>query len=241
MTVWAVVPAFNEEERVAATVGALYERVGCSRVIVVDDGSCDGTARSAARSGAHVIRMPKNGGKGRALARGAQEVETQGDDVHVVLLADADLGESAGRLFPLVEAVRRGETDVAIASFASRGGFGVAKRIASRGILLLTGKRFQSPLSGQRALSRRALSLFASLPSGWGVEVAMTVRALQNGLHVMEVPLSLSHRETRRDLAGFVHRGRQCCQIVSTLGWLAWMKRRPDRVLHRTGEGRHCD
>ena len=129
--------------------------------------------------GLRLVRAPTSSGCRKTEAkvgpwRGAQEVETQGDDVHVVLLADADLGESAGRLFPLVEAVRRGETDVAIASFASRGGFGVAKRIASRGILLLTGKRFQSPLSGQRALSRRALSLFASLPSGWGVEVAMT-------------------------------------------------------------------
>lgn len=238
MSVWAVVPAFNEAERIGATVRALYERVGCARVIVVDDGSHDGTAEEAARSLAWVVRMPRNGGKGRALARGAREVEREGTGVEAVLLADADLEESAGRLLPLVEAVRRDGKDLAIASFASRGGFGAAKAIAARGIRLLTGRRFQSPLSGQRALSRRALPLLSAMPAGWGVEVAMTVRALRQGLEVVEVPLFLSHRETGKDLAGFLHRGRQCCGIVATLGRLAWEGRRAPGPSCRGERGR---
>lgn len=221
MSVWAIVPAFNEEERIQVTVQALLQGIGCGRVIVVDDGSRDATAEVAARCGAHVVRMPKNSGKGRALWRGAQEVEREGERVEVILLADADLGESAGRLSPLVEAVRHEGRDLAIASFASTGGFGLAKGIAARGIRWLTGRHFESPLSGQRAMSRRALALLSAMPAGWGVEVAMTVKALQGGFEVIEIPVALSHRETKRDLAGFLHRGRQCWGIVTTLGGLA--------------------
>jgi len=220
MSVWAVVPAYNEEERIAETVKALLTGANCQTVIVVDDGSRDQTAKIAAGAGALVLRQPRNGGKGLALARGVGEAMAAQEKLSAVLLADADLGASAANLGPLVEAVRDG-FDMAIASFASRGGFGVAKGIAARGIAALTGCTFESPLSGQRALSARALPLVLSVPPGWGVEVAMTVRALRQGFGVVEVPLELSHRETKRDLAGFLHRGRQCWGIVATLIALA--------------------
>ena len=132
MSVWAVVPAYNEQERIQATVSALLEAIGCRQVIVVDDGSRDATAEAAARAGARVIRLSQNSGKGSALCRGVGEVEKDGRDVEVVLLADADLGASAARLAPLVEAVRVDRRDLAIASFASRGGFGLAKGVAAR-------------------------------------------------------------------------------------------------------------
>lgn len=230
VSVWAVVPAYNEEERVGFTVEALYRSVGCRRVIVVDDGSTDGTAERASRAGATVLRQGRNRGKGQALRRGIEEV-VAGEDraLEAVLLADADLGPSAGGLGPLVEAVRGG-ADLAVASFSPAGGFGIAKRLAAGGIRALTGRALESPLSGQRALSPRALSLAAGLPRGWGVEVAMTVRALAEGLTVVEVPLALEHRRTGRDLAGFVHRGKQCGAVAATLLGLALERLLPRRA-----------
>ena len=144
--------------------------------------------------------------------------------LEAVLLADADLGPSAGGLGPLVEAVRGG-ADLAVASFSPAGGFGIAKRLAAGGIRALTGRALESPLSGQRALSPRALSLAAGL-----VEVAMTVRALAEGLTVVEVPLALEHRRTGRDLAGFVHRGKQCGAVAATLLGLALERLLPRRA-----------
>lgn len=222
MSVWAVVPAYNEEALIAKTVEALYRGAGCNEVIVIDDGSQDHTAAAAARAGARVARLARNGGKGRALAAGIREaVRAGGDSLSALLLADADLGASAARLSPLVEAVKNQGCDLAIASFRTRGGFGLAKKVAASGIRALTGRTFESPLSGQRALSSRALAALRSLPAGWGVEVAMTVRALRLGLRVVEVPVELSHRETGRDLRGFVHRGRQFLAVVATLVALA--------------------
>jgi Glycosyltransferases involved in cell wall biogenesis len=226
VSLWAVVPAFNEEERIEATVAALYKGVRCDRVVVVDDGSHDATGERARRAGAAVVPLSRNGGKGRALRRGIEEVLRGGAGVDVLLLADADLGPAAARLVPLVQAVREQGKDLAIASFSSRGGFGLAKRIAAAGIYRLTGRLFASPLSGQRALSRRALDLAAAFPAGWGVEVAMTVKAIERGLDVIEVPIALSHRETGKNLAGFFHRGRQCGAVLVTLGRLAWERRR---------------
>src|SRR5690606_20159091 len=118
VSLWAVVPAFNEEERIEATVAALYKGVRCDRVVVVDDGSHDATGERARRAGAAVVALSRNGGKGRALRRGVEEVLRGGAGVDVLLPADADRGPAAARLVPLVQAVREQGKDLAIASFS---------------------------------------------------------------------------------------------------------------------------
>lgn len=210
MRVSCVVPAYNEVDRVGASVRALLSTGRIGRVLVVDDGSTDGTAEAARAAGASVHRLAKNRGKGRAVSEGLARAD--GD---VVLLVDADLGESAGRLCALIDAVEAG-ADLAIASFRSPGGFGLAKGAARSAVRWLGGRALESPLSGQRALSRRCLEVLGSLPEGWGVEVAMTVRALWHGLEVVEVPIALEHRATGKDLTGFLHRGRQCLAVLAT-------------------------
>lgn len=228
MITWAVVPAYNEEERIATTVKHLLNGV-VEKVVVVDDGSTDQTAAEAERVGALVIKHPSNRGKGAAVNFGLLRVIAD-EETEWILLADADLGESAGALGELVEAVRSNRADVAIAQFRSAGGFGVARRLASRGIRWLTGFETLSPLSGQRALTRAAAEGLLPLPSGWGLEVGMTVRAVWDGFRVVEVPVSLAHRETKRDLQGFRHRGRQCADVLSTL----W-KMGCTRIVNRLG------
>jgi len=70
----ALIPAFNEEDRIAATVRAVSGLRGVSEVIVIDDGSTDKTAGSAAEAGpARVLRLPRNRGKGAALDAGLRE------------------------------------------------------------------------------------------------------------------------------------------------------------------------
>jgi len=65
------------------------------------------------------------------------------------------------------------------------------------------------PMSGQRALTRGALDAVRPLARGFGVELGMTVDAVRAGLRVVEVPVTMEHAPTGRDIKGFVHRARQ--------------------------------
>jgi glycosyltransferase involved in cell wall biosynthesis len=208
----ALVAARDEAPRIGATVTALRELDGVSEVVVVDDGSRDDTASMALAAGAAVLRLDRPRGKGRALEGALRRLER----ADVWLLADGDLGETAGALSAVLEPVLLGEADVAIARFppAEGGGFGLVKRASARTIRLLGGVDVREPLSGQRALSAKALDAVRPLANGFGVETAMTIDAGRAGLRVVEIPAELRHRPTRRDLRGFVHRGRQGWHIL---------------------------
>lgn len=216
-----VIPAFNESERIARTVGTALAIPGVERVIVVDDCSADETAEKAAAAGAEVLRLQRNVGKGGALEAGLDVAR----DADVVLLLDGDLGETAAEAAKLLEPVAEGRADMTIAMFpraTGKAGFGLVKNLARLGIRVLGGPMdAQAPLSGQRALTRRAVEAVTPVASGYGVEVALTIRALRAGLRVVEVPTTMAHAATGRDLAGFRHRGRQFRHVLAALALLA--------------------
>ena len=113
----AIVPAKDEGDRVATTVTVLLGLDDIALVVVVDDGSTDPTAAVAADAGALVVRHPANRGKAAALetgvARLAEEEARTGAEPYLLLFADADLGESAANLAPLLEPVLAGTADLA--------------------------------------------------------------------------------------------------------------------------------
>jgi glycosyltransferase involved in cell wall biosynthesis len=208
----ALVAARDEADRVGATVEALASIGSVDAVIVVDDGSRDATSDRARAAGATVLRRGRPAGKGRALERALSGLPA----ADVWLLADADLGATAGGLSSLVDAVTGGRADVAIATFppGEGGGFGLVQRFARSAIRRLGGIEVLEPLSGQRALSTSALVSVRPLAPGFGIETAMTIDAGRAGLRIVEIPVALSHRATYRDLRGFAHRGRQGLDIA---------------------------
>ncbi len=221
----ALVPAHDEGDRIGATVRALADLPGMTEVVVVDDGSNDATAAAALAAGATVLQIRRRLGKGGAM-EGALRRLAPAD---VWLFADGDLGGSAGALAPVVDAVLRGRTDLAVAAFPPQygGGLGVVKRFAARAILLLSGFEARQPLSGQRALTSPALQACRPLAPGFGMETAMTIDAVRAGLRIEEVAApGLAHRATHRDLRGFVHRGRQGMDIGRAVAMRALRGRR---------------
>ena len=124
---------------------------------------------------------------------------------------DGDLGASAAALVPLVDAVGRGECDLAVAAFRRRvgGGFGVALGFAHWAIRRGCGLETTAPISGQRAMRVEVLRATLPFAAGYGMEVGMTIDAVRAGHTLREYELDLSHRATGRNLAGFVHRARQ--------------------------------
>ena len=184
-------------------------------MLVVDDGSDDGTAEIARAYADDVISHAANKGKGEAMNSGWRRAK--GD---IVLFADADLGDSARHLEKLIVPLEEDRADMAVARFAvspSKGGFGFAKALARHGIERLTGYRTEAPLSGQRAVRRRVLEQIGGLSPGYGAEVGLTVDVLRRGYCVCEIDLPLGHREYGKTWNGFLHRGTQMIDIGRTL------------------------
>lgn len=214
--VTVVVPAFNEAARIGATVAAAGRIPSVAEVWVVDDGSADGTAEAARRAGARVWRLPRNVGKGAALASGLAKAATD-----VIVTVDADVGVTAAASAPLIDAVRWEGADLAIGSIGPAGnsqGWGLVRRLAAYALRRRFGRRLASPLSGQRALRRQVLVHLLPLAPGWGCEVGMTWDALRAGLRVVEVPVAMAHRATGKNWAGIRHRSAQLRDVLWALG-----------------------
>jgi glycosyltransferase involved in cell wall biosynthesis len=248
--VFAIVAAYNEADRIAATLAALAEAFPGASLWVADDGSCDGTGAAAEAAGATVVRSERVIGKGGAVTLAARRALEEADrgrpgnsesgdapraraghrasEEHpperdrrlerepVIVLCDGDLGESAARLGPLVEAVHKGEAELAVAAFSKRvgGGFGLAIGFAHWAIRRRCGLDLRAPISGQRALTAQTLAQVLPLARGFGMEIGMTIDAVRIGARVQEVDLDLSHRATGKTLGGFLHRGRQLIDFV---------------------------
>ena len=212
-----VIPALDEEQRIAATVTAARRLPHVDLVVVVDDGSTDATSARAAAAGAEVVRTDRNQGKGAAMMLGAATVasheQARGVTPRPMLFLDADLQDTAAAAAPLLVPVLDGTADMTIATLppddGPAAGHGFVVRLARDGIEQATGRVMSRPLSGQRALSRAAFDAALPLADGWGVEVGLTIDLLRQGFSVLEVEVDVRHRVTGTDWRAQVHRGRQ--------------------------------
>ncbi len=227
-----IIPARNESDRISATVKAAAQIPGVDLVIVVDDGSNDGTGAQAAHAGAIVSRHAVNRGKSAAMETGAEAVrviesrqaELASDGASArprhLLFLDADLAGTARDAAPLAGPVLSGDADMTIAVFASRekrGGHGFVLRLAGTGIERLTGWRPAEPLNGQRCLTRAAFEAARPLAGGWGAEVGLTIDLLRQGMRIAEVEVPLAHRATGTDLSSQLHRAHQLADVARAL------------------------
>ena len=216
MKVCALLPAYNEADRIGVTLEALRARSEIGEIVVLDDGSTDGTADRARAAGASLVLTRKNGGKGAALSAAYLAAR---DSADVFLLLDADLGASAGEAVKLLPPLAWGEADMTVgmlppdpefAATGQSGGRGLVVRLARWGIQRSTGQTFTQPLSGQRAVRREVLeALGGTFAPGFGVEVDLTVRAIRAGFRVREVETDFRHKVTGGDWASLRHRARQ--------------------------------
>jgi glycosyltransferase involved in cell wall biosynthesis len=218
-----VIAARNEADLIAATVAAATGLAGL--VVVVDDGSRDATATLAERAGAVVMRHGRNRGKGAAMETGAEAVRLVDQTEHRdrprhLLFLDADLGDTATRAGPLMDPVLAGTADMTIAVFAATvklGGHGLVVGLSGAGIRRATGWQPRQPLNGQRCLTRAAFEAARPLAPGWGVETALTIDLLRQGLRITEVEVELAHRATGTGWRAQLHRAHQLTDVARAL------------------------
>jgi glycosyltransferase involved in cell wall biosynthesis len=214
--IFIIVAAYNEADRIGATLDALASAFPRARVLLADDGSTDATASIAAGLGAHVVRSERMLGKGEAVTLAAREAlgnarALQVEQEVVFILCDGDLGSSAGALVALTDAVASGQGDLVVAAFSRRvgGGIGLALGFARWAIRRRCGLQTVAPISGQRALSAAVLADVLPFAHGFGMEIGMTIDAVRRGHRLIEIELDLEHRAPGRTAAGFAHRARQ--------------------------------
>jgi hypothetical protein len=220
-----VIPARNEADRIQATVSAAARLDGVELVVVVDDGSTDGTGAVARRAGAAVMRHARNRGKSAAMETGAEAVRLLDQREHRdaprhLLFLDADLADTAAMAGPLMEPVVAGNADMTIAVFAATvklGGHGLVVGLSGAGIRRATGWQPAQPLNGQRCLTRAAFEAGRPLAPGWGAETGLTIDLLRKGLRVTEVEVELAHRATGTGLRAQLHRAHQLADVARAL------------------------
>jgi glycosyltransferase involved in cell wall biosynthesis len=201
----AIVPALNEERTIGRVIDELRDFDPGLDVLVVDDGSGDGTSRAAREKGALVLRLPFNLGIGGAVQTGFRFAFEQGYDIAVRV--DGDGQHDPGQLGRVLEPLLRGEADIVVGSrFADTGAPGYrssrSRRIGIRLLALvvsrIVGQRVTDTTSGFQALNRDGIALFArDYPHDYP-EVEATVMVFRHRLRLLEVPVEMRERSAGR-------------------------------------------
>ena len=194
-----IVPAYNEAESLPATLDRIprCERPEL-RVVVVDDGSSDGTAAVAHQHGADVVvSHQRNRGLGAALRTGLATANEL--DARAAVYVDAD-GEYPPEQIPdLLAPIEAGEADYVLGSryLGHRTGqsvFRLVGNLAFTGLLsLASGRRITDGQTGFRAFSRRALEC-AEVIHDYNYAQVLTLDLLKKGMRMREVPVSYARR-----------------------------------------------
>ena len=193
MTVSFIVPAYNE----ARTIGEVLDRIDRldfdKQVIVVDDGSSDGTGDIAdGRAGVLVLRQP-NRGKGAALRAAIPHVEGE-----IVVIQDADMEYDPAEVPMLIEPIERGVADVVYGSRLSGGrpqrAYLFWHLVGNRLLSLVTGVLFNTTLSdmetGYKAFRAEVLRSLDLKENGFGIEPEITGTICKRRLRIYELPIS---------------------------------------------------
>ena len=209
MRVLIVVPAFNEEECLPASLAELARFVSPRNIVVVDDGSTDGTAQAARNAGIPVLVLPLNTGVGGALQTGFRYALEEGFDVAVQF--DADGQHDPSDLQALLEPLVEGRAELAIGSrfLAGSGDYRapLPRRLGMFFFSLLTslvlGRKLSDTTSGLRAYGWRVMRLCLDYFPQDFPDAPLLIWLARNGVPWVEVPVRMRPRLAGRSFYTF--------------------------------------
>jgi glycosyltransferase involved in cell wall biosynthesis len=191
MRVCAVIPAHNEADVIGDLVAAARQHV--AHVIVVDDGSVDGTGARAAEAGASCIRLEKNQGKGAALRRALARVP--GAFTHVLFM-DGDGQHRPEDIPSLLREARVSDADLVIGTrpldqsrmpLSRHLSNSLGSRLASR----LVGQPIRDSQSGFRLVRLASLSALSLRSRRYEIEMEVLIKLCRRGARVAHAPVAL--------------------------------------------------
>jgi glycosyltransferase involved in cell wall biosynthesis len=190
-----LVPCLNEARTVGRVVREFREQLPDARVDVFDNGSTDRTIEVAREAGAEVFVEPRRG-KGFVVQTMFRRV-----DASVYVIVDGDATYPAAAVHELLAPVLGGEADMAVGSrwhALSASEFRRLNRFGNRFFLFVVNSIFDvqltDMLSGYRAFTRSFVKSAPLISKGFDIETELTIKALEHGHRIVEVPVSLAHR-----------------------------------------------
>ena len=194
-----VMPVYNEKDTIESIIPRVLAVPVRTELIVVDDGSTDGTrdllTALSQKYPFKLIFQPKNGGKGAALRRGFQEVS--GD---LVVIQDADLEYSPEEFPDLIELICQGRADVVYGSrFIGRHRVFMFTHYAGNRLLtLITNMLYNTMLTDMetcyKVMRTEVLRAFTLDSNGFGIEPELTAKIFKRNYRVYEVPITYDGR-----------------------------------------------
>jgi glycosyltransferase involved in cell wall biosynthesis len=218
-----VLPAYNEEAGLRATLAAVAALDYPLEVIVVDDGSSDGTAATAQGAGVVVARHPANRGKGAALRTGIGLATTER-----IVTMDADTTYPVAAI-PGMVALLDGHDYVSAARRDGRAHIPLVNRLGNAAIALairrMSGSRLADPLTGMYAIRRSAFLGLHPTSEGFGIETEIAMKAAAAPLRTTETWIEYGPREGESKLRPL----RDGIEIMRTILGVALAARVPRR------------
>jgi glycosyltransferase involved in cell wall biosynthesis len=213
-----VIPARDESASIGAVVGKVRAVLAAAEIIVVDDGSTDGTAETARAQGAEVVRHPHPMGNGAAIKTGARRA--QGD---VLVFLDGDGQHNPEDIPRLLEGITAGHDLVVgardAASQSSPWRF-VANSVYNRLASWIVGQRIRDLTSGFRAARAAPFREFLDLyPNGFSCPTTSTMAFFRAGYSVNYVPIKAA-RHTGGSHIRLLHDGSRFFIIIFRIGTL---------------------
>lgn len=186
-------PAYNEEKYIGSLVTKAREYA--DEVLIVDDGSTDGTPEVARLAGATVIQHKENKGYGAAVQSILAEAKRIAPDILVLL--DADSQHNPGEIPRLVEPISQGFDLVIGSRKLLRDNIPLYRRIG-QGVIsyfcyILSGEKLSDSESGFRVFSRKAVGMLELREDGMSVSAETIAKAAEKGLKITEIPISITY------------------------------------------------
>jgi glycosyltransferase involved in cell wall biosynthesis len=216
VTVCALIAAFNEAATIAAVVSGVAPHV--DHVVVVDDGSTDGTASLAAAAGAEVVRHPTNQGKGAAIRSGLQVVLAR--PFSHVLLLDGDGQHDPQEAPRLIAAAEAAGADLVIGerpfSKATMPRSRYYTNTISSWVIskVFIGTTVGDAQSGYRLVAADCLRSLRLSGRGYEIETEMLIKLTRSGARVGRVPIGLRYGHSRSKLRPLRDTTRTCFLAV---------------------------
>ena len=189
-----LLPCYNEEAAIAATVAGFRAALPTATIYVYDNNSSDRTREIAAEAGA-IVRTERQQGKGNVVRRMFADI-----DADVYVMADGDLTYDPKSAPAMVDMLVAEQLDMVVGTRkheqaeAYRGGHVLGNKLFTGLLAGLFGRSFTDIFSGYRVFSRRFVKSFPVLSSGFEIETEMSVHALELRMPVGEVATAYGAR-----------------------------------------------